>query len=97
MVDFAPSRLQSFEGRAFLVRNGASQPAGYAGFEIDIRGRIVQSVVGRAGLFYFENLPDGSWPARIFLDGDECRFVLRVLRCNQMTIDLDEIRCNLDY
>jgi outer membrane usher protein len=93
VVDFSPTRLQSFEGRIFLARDGTSGPAEYAGIEIEIPGGLVQSVVGKGGLFYFENLPEGSWPARIFLDRVECRFVLRIPRSDKMTVDLGEIHC----
>jgi len=95
VVDFSPTRLQSFEGRAFLVRDGTVRPAEYAGFEIETPGGLVHSVVGRGGLFYFENLPEGSWPARIFLDREECRFVLRVPRSDKMTVNLGDIQCEL--
>src|SRR5262249_19625803 len=95
VVDFAPTKVQSFEGRAFLVRGGVPEPAEYAGFEIDIHGTVVQSVVGKGGLFYFETLPEGSYPARLFLDQKECRFPLRIPRSDRIPVDLGEIRCEM--
>ena len=96
IVDFEPNRLQSFEGRAFFMVDGAARPAEMAGFEISLHGRVVQSVVGKDGQFYFENLPAGTYPARLFLDGQECRFTIHIPRSDAMTVDLGDIRCEAE-
>ena len=93
LVDFEPKMLQSFEGRAFFVRDGTAKPAELAGIEIDLDGNTVQSVVGKDGQFYFENLPEGSYSGRLFLDSQEGRFTLHIPHSDEMTVDLGDIRC----
>ena len=93
VVDFEAKALQSFEGHAFFVNDSTEVPAEFAGFEIEAPGNPVQSTVGKGGLFYFENLPAGTYPARIFWKARECRFTIRIPRSDEIRVDLGKISC----
>ena len=75
---FGVSRLQAFEGRLFFEAQGRRTPAEYAALEVDLPGRTLESAVGKGGAFYLENLPPGTFLARLLTPDRECRFELTV-------------------
>lgn len=64
------TKLQSFEGRMFFVMNGQKQSADHAGLEIRIGDKVIETVVGKGGEFYLENLPTSRLPSRVFSKGN---------------------------
>lgn len=95
IVKFAATKLKSFSGRFFFMAKGRKQSADFAGLEIKIGEKTIETVVGRGGEFYLENLPAGRFPARAFLNGKECAFDLTIPDSDASTIDLGELSCEV--
>ncbi len=93
IVKFDATKLRSFEGRMFFVTNGQKQSADYAGLEIRIGDKVIETVVGKGGEFYLENLPVGRLPSRVFSKGQECSFDLTIPDSNEAMVDLGEVTC----
>jgi outer membrane usher protein len=93
IVEFGVEKLRSFEGRFFFLENGQKSPAEYAGLEIIMHEKTMEHVVGKEGVFYLENLPTGTFPARLFTADKQCRFDLTIPTSNAAIVDLGDIVC----
>jgi outer membrane usher protein len=93
VVRFEAKKFQAVTGRLFFVEGGVRTPAEYAGLQVTVDGATVESVVGQGGEFYLENLPEGSYAARVLLDKREASFTLVVPRSAQALVDLGDIDC----
>jgi outer membrane usher protein len=96
VVRFDAAKLQGFAGTVFLRKGGVKVPAEYATMEVNVQGRTVESVVGKGGEFYMENLPPGRFPVKIFLDKKECGFNIDVPKSNNTMVDMGEVTCEMD-
>ena len=93
IVKFDATKLKSFGGHFFFVTRGQKKSADYAGIEIKIGERVVETVVGKGGEFYLENIPAGRFPGRVFLKGQDCLFDLTIPDSNEAMVDLGEVTC----
>jgi len=96
IVDFKARKLQAFMGSFFIVQNGVKKPAEYWGFSLEAGDMKVRVVVGRGGEFYLENIPSGTWPARLFQKGRECRFKMTIPESDDMMVEMEEVVCEMD-
>jgi outer membrane usher protein len=93
IVNFKMTRLQAVTGKLYLVRNNARTPAAFAGLEVTAGKEEISSVVGVDGAFYLENLPAGTYHARLVLEGREIAFDIVVPQSKDAIVDLGEIDC----
>jgi outer membrane usher protein len=93
VVRFDVRKLQAFLGRFFVVERGKKTPAEYWGLVIELPDRKVEVTVGKNAEFYLENLPTGTWPARLFVKGKECRFDMAIPDSDEMMVDMGEVSC----
>ncbi|MDI6704496.1 MAG: fimbria/pilus outer membrane usher protein [bacterium] len=90
-VQFDVVKLQAVEGRLFWVEDGAMVPAEYAGLEIKVEGRTIETIIGKDGEFYLENISSGRYPARIFKGDKERCFEMVIPESDQIIVDLGDI------
>jgi outer membrane usher protein len=95
IVAFGVEKLRSFEGRLFFLDHGQKVPAEYAGLEITMQGTAIEHIVGKDGAFYLENLPAGTFPARLFTADKQCRFDLTIPTSDAAMVDLGDIVCEI--
>ena len=95
LAEFGVAKLRSFEGRFFFLESSEGVPAEYAGVEITVDDKTTVSVVGKRGAFYLENLPSGTFPARLFTADKECHLELTIPASDEMILDLGEIVCEM--
>jgi outer membrane usher protein len=95
LVTFEAQKLQSFSGVLNVIENGESRPAEYWGLRYAVEGEAIETVVGKAGMFYFENTPAGPLPVEIFLADSVCRLVLDIPDTPDMHVDLGESNCEM--
>jgi outer membrane usher protein len=93
VVDFKAVKFKALSGRLFFLENGQRAPAEYAGLDVTVRGETVSSVVGLGGAFYLENIPAGTYDARLYTEDKEARFQLVVPDSAQTVVDAGEIEC----
>lgn len=96
VVLFDLRRIQAFTGRFSVVEKGEKTTAEYWGLELRTDLRTVQAVVGKRGEFYLENIPAGSYPARLFENGRECIFTVTIPASNETMVDMGEVVCEMD-
>ena len=89
-------KLQGFTGYLFFTDNGKREPAEYAALEIKIEENLLQTVVGRGGEIYLENIPSGSWPARLYLKDRWCSFDMEFPESDEMFVDMGEMVCEIN-
>jgi outer membrane usher protein len=95
MIKFAVSKLQGFTGYLFFANKGERVPAEYAGLEIKTADKLFETVVGKGGEFYLENIPSGQWPARLFLKDRHCAFKMAFPESDEIFVDMGEITCEI--
>ncbi len=95
IVRFDVSRLQSFAGYLYFIKKGERIPAEYAGLELKVDEKELVSIVGKGGEFYIENIPAGTYPARLFLDTDECHFDITIPKSDSVLVDIGDISCEI--
>lgn len=93
VVEFRLTKLQVLEGRLFFIEKGVKISAKYAMLEITIEGELTEAIVGANGEFYLENIPPGTYTARLFDGEKECEFGLTVPESDRMVVDVGEISC----
>ncbi|MDI6794477.1 MAG: fimbria/pilus outer membrane usher protein [bacterium] len=95
VVEFGVVKLQAFEGRLFFIEDGKKIPATYTELTIKIEEKTIETVVGKDGEFYLENLPPGRYLARLFKEGKEGSFEMIIPESNDFIVDMGEIICEL--
>jgi len=95
VITFDSTKLQAFTGQIYIDINGKRQPAEYWGLRYESGGQKVDSVVGKSGEFYIENLAPGSHLAEIYSGSELCRFTLNIPESQEMYVNLGEISCEV--
>jgi outer membrane usher protein len=95
VLEFDIVKLQGFTGYLFFTENGEKKPAEYAALEIKIEEDLFQTVVGRGGEIYLENIPSGNWPARFYLKDRWCAFDMEFPESDEMFVDMGELVCEI--
>ena len=93
VVDFNPRRFKALSGTLFFVTGEKRAPAQYAGLDVSVGGAVVSSVTGTGGEFYLENIPTGTYVARVYTQERESTFNLVVPDSKDIVEDLGEIDC----
>ena len=96
VVSFEVEKLQAFVGQLFVLAEGKRTPAEYWGLELELPDGKTQAIVGRNAEFYLENIPTGEWPTRLFLQDEECLFVMTIPQSEEMIVEMGEITCEID-
>jgi len=96
LVEFDAKKLQAFFGTLFYRVKGENVAAEFAGLELDVGGKPTQSIVGEDGEFYLENIPAGSYPARLFDQKRECRFEFVIPETEEPFVEMGEVVCEIN-
>lgn len=91
VVSFKVTRFQALTGKLYIVKDGARTPAAFAGLEVTVGPEVISSIVGIDGSFYLENIPAGTYRARLLLENNEVAFDLVVPEGKEAIVDLGEI------
>jgi outer membrane usher protein len=91
VLDFKPIRFQAIAGKLFFLQDGKRTPVEYAGLELTVGTRVLSSIVGMGGAFYLEDVPPGTYRARLFTENKESLFDLVVPQSTATIVDLGEI------
>ncbi len=94
VAEFRLKRLQSFVGYAYFLGE-QRRPAEYAALVLEGGGEVVETVVGRRGEFYLEDLTPGAYQATLQYKGRHCRFDLTVPAPDAVLVSLGEVGCAL--
>lgn len=95
VITFDSTKLQAFTGQIYIDVNGKRQPAEYWGLRYESGGQKVESVVGKSGEFYIENLAPGSHLAEIYSGSKICRFTLNIPESQEVYVNLGELSCEV--
>ena len=93
VASFEVDRFQGFSGTILIRQDGISKPAEYADLMFNYKGLVSETVIGRNGEFYFENLAVGNHQATITLKGEKCRFVITVPPSQETMVELGQHVC----
>ena len=96
IVQFSVKKFQAVTGKIFFGKEGKRINAEFGGLDIQANGTNFGGIVGRGGDFYFENLPPGKFPARLYLADKECLFEITIPESTEIMIDTGEIVCEMD-
>lgn len=95
VVNFDTARLQGIGGRLFVVEKGEKKEAAYWGLRLSVQGADSESIVGKNGEFYLENIPPGRYPARLFLMDKDCEFDILIPESDSVMLDIGEVSCEI--
>jgi outer membrane usher protein len=96
LVRFDVKKLQAFSGKIFFSEDGKKTNAEYAGLDIVMGKEKIETIVGKGGEFYLENIPAGKFPARLFFKEKECNFYLNIPESKEIMVDLGEVTCEIE-
>ncbi len=74
VVTFAAVRLHAITGTIVVDRAGTVVIPAYGQLTLEGKGFHAESALGENGEFYLENVPAGTYTARVLLTGGECDF-----------------------
>ncbi|MDH5545196.1 MAG: fimbria/pilus outer membrane usher protein [Gammaproteobacteria bacterium] len=93
VIDFELKQFQAVSGHLVFDDFGIKKIPEFALLELR-RGELrTESIIGKEGLFYFENLSEGEYQASMLLEGQHCQFQLKVPPSTALVQDLGEVRC----
>ncbi|MFQ5559351.1 MAG: fimbria/pilus outer membrane usher protein, partial [Nitrospinota bacterium] len=61
VIKFPAMKLLSFEGKIALIKDGKKRYAEFGGLDIEVGKEKKEIMVGKEGMFYFENIPPGRF------------------------------------
>jgi outer membrane usher protein len=93
IIEFPVHRLRTVSGTVVLVDPDGHIIPSYGQIAIEAGDRTIESPLGAAGEFYFENLEAGRHEATIVTSTRECSLVLDIPESPSTFIDLGLIRC----
>ena len=93
VVSFEVDRFQGYTGNLFLGENGQQKSADFADLKLQNRVKVVETVVGRKGEFYFENLSPGTYQGEVSLHGKRCQFSIDIPTSDEMMVELGKHVC----
>jgi outer membrane usher protein len=93
VVTFKVTMLHALIGKLYIVKNGARSPAAFAGLEVTVGSTVISSMTGMDGAFYLENIPPGTYRARLLLENRELAFNLAAPQGLEPIVDLGQIDC----
>lgn len=96
MVKFDLRKIQAFTGRLYILEKGKKTEAEYWGLEVRSDDHPTETVVGKRGEFYMENMPAGSFPAKLFMKEKECNFKMTIPKSDDAMVDMGEVICEMD-
>jgi outer membrane usher protein len=96
VVLFDLQKLQAFTGRLSVIEKGVKTSAEYWGLKIQTDVRTIEAVVGKRGEFYLENIPAGTYAARLFENGRACDFSMTIPASKDAMVDMGEVICEMD-
>jgi len=90
---FPVTRDQRLTGRLRIMRAGEVSVPTSGRLRVTVDGRTFESPLGRAGEFYLEGVPSGSYDATIDDESGSCRFTLRVPAATAPVMQLGTLEC----
>jgi len=96
VVSFNVRKMHIVGGKAWYRRSGELETAQYSGLEYG-EGKDKKSVIiGFGGEIYVENIPAGTYAARMFNEKSDCRFSLVIPETDDLINDIGDVVCNMD-
>jgi len=92
---FDVERFQGFFGFIYLEERGKRKTADFARLILQRQDQSFDTVVGKGGEFYLENLQPGNYSAQIKLDGEVCQFKLEIPESEIMMVELGDHVCQM--
>ena len=90
---FPVTRDQRLTGRLRIMRPGEAVVPTSGRLRVTVDGRTFESPLGRAGEFYLEGVPSGSYDATIDDESGSCSFTLRVPTATAPVMQLGTLEC----
>ena len=95
VVEFDVKKLQAFVGQFMVVEKDERKLAEYWGLGMELDTGPIEVIVGKGGEFYLENIPSGSYPARLFMKETECSFEMVIPESDEMLVEMGEVSCEM--
>lgn len=95
IAEFEVTKIQGVTGLVFVVENGTRTPAEYWGWRYQAGDEVIETIIGKSGEFYLENMPAGATASEIFWGTKSCHLTLDVPKSEEMYVDVGEINCEM--
>jgi len=95
LVIFDVVKIQGFVGNIYVLVDEERVPAEFTVMGVQLKDRTVEGMVGRNGEFYLENVPPGTYPAKILYNRKECIFDIIVPETEEILVNLGEVVCEI--
>jgi outer membrane usher protein len=95
VVSFDAHKIQAFTGTLFVIFDEQKRPAEYWGLRFNVEEQWFESVVGKSGVFYLENIPAGALMVEAFSASQVCQVTVEIPDNAEMYVDLGEINCEI--
>jgi len=92
---FEVEKFQGFFGIIYLVKNQTKKTADLASLTLLKQDRVFETIIGKGGEFYVENLEPGKYHAELKLDGELCQFKITIPKSKEMMVELGEYVCTM--
>jgi outer membrane usher protein len=95
LIEFAATKIQAITGKLHMLDGSGSKPLENFLVRYTVEGKTQSLQTGRGGEFYLENVPAGSYPAAVDVNGKPCDFEIAIPKSDEMFVELPTIVCRL--
>ena len=96
IVTFPVRRLRAFAGKLRISYRGVEAIPAFGRLSVAVNGQQRVSDIGRAGTFYLEDIPPGTWNARIDYLGTSCELPLTAPESQEAVLQLGVLLCRTE-
>jgi outer membrane usher protein len=90
---FPVRRIQRVAGKVLVVSGGNDEAAAFGTLTLTVDGQTVESPLGGAGEFYFENIAPGRHAAVVTYAQSTCTFTIEIPVVDGQLVGLGTLRC----
>ena len=94
LVKYGSTMIRAITGTVVIERGGSSLKPAYTNMTLDLPGGPVTQGLGDEGVFYFENVPQGSFKAHVDDAQGGCTFILQVPSERNIITNLGTVLCD---
>lgn len=95
VANFDIERFQGFVGYMSILKNKIKKTADFASFSLRKKNATFDTIIGRGGEFYFENLEPGVYVGEVRLESESCLFKMKIPKSKEILVELGKFVCKM--
>ncbi|MDD5223618.1 MAG: fimbria/pilus outer membrane usher protein [bacterium] len=96
VLKYDVKKIQNLTGHIFLIKDGKKFPAELGKLTANIGNQLVETVVGKGGEFYLEDITPGKYELNLIYRDMKCLLNVEMPENDRMVTDLGVLECKMN-